>query len=82
VSVSTPVFAVPSDPRDIGPLEEWEVFGIARRRARVSQLDLAAESGITQPRISVWERTGVGMGEKRVARVWAALNTLVARDVV
>lgn len=62
--------------RDIGELEEWERFGVARRRARVSQLDLTAESGVPQPYISNWETKGIGMNRDQIERVWTALAVL------
>lgn len=67
--------------RDVGTLEEWENFGVARRRAKVSQLDLAAASGVGQPRISTWEREGRALKPEEIERVWVALEQLLRADV-
>jgi len=60
----------------IDELTEREVFGILRRRAGVTQRDLQRACGLSQPRISTWERGGVE-SDRVVTLLWETLERLV-----
>jgi predicted transcriptional regulator len=68
--------------RAIENLEERELFTLLRRRAGVTQRDVAAEAGIRQPLVSVWEKGSTEISRERVDALWTALETLSETEVV
>jgi hypothetical protein len=64
--------------RALGSLEDREIFMIYRRRAGVTQMAIAKESGIRQPLISWWEQGKVELSDEAVEKLWIAVEKLVA----
>lgn len=66
--------------RRIGRLTEGERFAVARRRARVGQMQLELESGVFQTIVSAFERGKVELPQDRVDELWSALERLAERQ--
>jgi len=64
--------------RAIGSLEDREVFIIYRRRAGITQLDLAERAGVRQPLISWWEKGRIELSEDAVEALWDAAEALAS----
>jgi len=62
-------------------LTEQERFMVLRRRAGVTQPELAARTGIKQSRISAWERECAALDPERVQALWEAMNSAAAEKV-
>jgi transcriptional regulator with XRE-family HTH domain len=59
-------------------LEERELFTLRRRRAGVTQRDVALRAGTARPMVSAWERGRMELGADTRQKLWAALKELAA----
>jgi predicted transcriptional regulator len=67
--------------RALGSLEERELFILLRRRAGVTQREVARQSGVRQPLVSVWEKGSTEISRERVDALWSALEVLSETEV-
>jgi DNA-binding transcriptional regulator YiaG len=65
----------------LGELTGQEVFSIVRRRASITQHDVAKLSGTTQSYLSAWESGRWEPPTKRVLAYWRALASLLAQQL-
>lgn len=62
----------------VGDLFERELFFLTRKRARISQEDVAREAQLTQSYLSAWESGRWTPPEERQELFWGALDRLLA----
>lgn len=58
----------------VNELEERELFTLMRRRRGLTQEGVAAEAGVSRPRVSRWEAGTLELGEGSRERLWNALR--------
>ena len=71
--VTVPVRVLVTVGSDRVDLEDWELFTVLRRKAGLTQAEVAAAAGVAQPNLSKWERGRRTPTDEWQARAWAAL---------
>jgi ribosome-binding protein aMBF1 (putative translation factor) len=66
--------------RELRGLEERELFMLIRRRAGITQVQIAERAGIAQTVVSRWESGRWPASEEWVGGLWDALDALMAES--
>lgn len=58
-------------------LEDWELFTVLRRKYRITQAEVALQSGTYQSQVSRWECGKGEWSEAERQTLWSALTLLI-----